>query len=77
MWRDLAPSAWPEAGRLLAHPLVSALLGHSQGFDPTPPIADDDEPIDKKMIQRPPSTSSMQIARKHLRWRKRGLGETL
>jgi hypothetical protein len=49
MWRDLAPSAWPEAGRLLAHPLVSALLGHGQGFDPTPAIADDDEPIDKKI----------------------------
>ena len=49
MWRDLAPSAWPEAERLLAHPLVSALLGHGQGFDPTPPIADDDEPIDQKI----------------------------
>lgn len=49
MWRDLAPSAWPEAGRLLDHPLVSALLGHGQGFDPAPPIADDDEPIDKKI----------------------------
>ena len=49
MWRDLAPSAWPEASRLLAHPLVSALLGHGQGFDPAPPIADDNEPIDKKI----------------------------
>ena len=49
MWRDLAPSAWPEARRLLAHPLVSALLGHGQGFDPVPPIADDDGPIDKKI----------------------------
>ncbi len=49
MWRDLSPSAWPEAGRLLGHPLVSALLGHGQGFDPLPPIADDDEPIDKKI----------------------------
>jgi hypothetical protein len=49
MWRDLAPSAWPEAGQLLDHPLVSALLGHGQGFDPAPPIADDDEPIDKKV----------------------------
>jgi len=49
MWRDLAASAWPESGRLLAHPLVSALLGHGQGFDPAPPIADDDEPIDKKI----------------------------
>jgi very-short-patch-repair endonuclease len=49
MWRDLAPSAWPEASRLLDHPLVSALLGHSQGFDPAPPIADDTEPIDKKI----------------------------
>ena len=49
MWRDLAPSAWPEASRLLAHPLVSALLGHGQGFDPAPPIADQDEPIDKKI----------------------------
>jgi very-short-patch-repair endonuclease len=49
MWRDLAPSAWPEAGRLLAHPLVSALLGHGQGFDAAPPIADLDEPIDKKI----------------------------
>jgi hypothetical protein len=49
MWRDLAPSAWPEASRLLAHPLVSALLGHGQGLDLTPPIADDDEPIDKKI----------------------------
>ncbi|HTT80186.1 MAG TPA: DUF3320 domain-containing protein [Stellaceae bacterium] len=49
MWRDLAPSAWPEAGRLLAHPLVSALLGHGQGFDPAPPLAEDDEPIDRKI----------------------------
>lgn len=49
MWRDLAPSAWPEASRLLNHPLVSALLGHSQAFDPAPPIADDTEPIDKKI----------------------------
>ena len=49
MWRDLAASAWPEGGRLLAHPLVAALLGHGQGFDPAPPIADDDEPIDKKI----------------------------
>lgn len=49
MWRDLAGSAWPEAGRLLAHPLISALLGHGQAFDPSPPIADDDEPIDKKI----------------------------
>jgi len=49
MWRDLAPSAWPEATRLLAHPMVSALLGHGQGFDPAPPIAQDDEPIDKKI----------------------------
>jgi hypothetical protein len=49
MWRDLAPSAWPQASRLLAHPMVSALLGHGQGFDPAPPIAKDDEPIDKKI----------------------------
>jgi very-short-patch-repair endonuclease len=49
MWRDLAPYAWPEASRLLAHPLVSALLGHGQGFDHAPPIAEDDEPIDKKI----------------------------
>ena len=49
MWRDLAASAWPVGARLLAHPLVSALLGHGQGFDPAPPIADDDEPIDKKI----------------------------
>lgn len=49
MWRDLAASAWPEGGRLLAHPLVSALLGHGQGFDPAPPIADNDEPIDNKI----------------------------
>jgi hypothetical protein len=49
MWRDLAASAWPDAGRLLAHPLVAALLGHGQGFDPAPPIADDDEPIDKQI----------------------------
>jgi very-short-patch-repair endonuclease len=49
MWRDLSPSAWPEESRLLAHPLVSALLGHGQGFDPAPPIADQDEPIDKKI----------------------------
>jgi very-short-patch-repair endonuclease len=49
MWRDLAPSAWPEAGRLLAHPLVSALLGHGHGFDPALPIAEDDEPIDEKI----------------------------
>ena len=49
MWRDLAPSAWPEANRLLDHPLVSALLGHGQGFDTAPPIVDDDEPIDKKI----------------------------
>ena len=49
MWRDLAASAWPEGGRLLTHPLVSALLGHGQGFDPTPPIAEDDEPIDTKI----------------------------
>ena len=49
MWRDLTASAWPEGGRLLAHPLVSALLGHGQGFDPAPPIADDDELIDKKI----------------------------
>ena len=48
MWRDLAAPAWPEASRLLAHPLVSSLLGHAQGFDPAPPIAEDDEPIDKK-----------------------------
>jgi len=33
----------------LAHPLVSSLLGHGQGFDPAPPIAEDDEPIDKKI----------------------------
>jgi Protein of unknown function (DUF4011)/AAA domain len=49
MWRDLAGSAWPEAGRLLAHPLISALLGHGQSFEPSPPLADDDEPIDKKI----------------------------
>lgn len=49
MWRDLAASAWPEANRLLAHPVVSALLGHGRGFDPAPPIADDNEPIDKKI----------------------------
>jgi hypothetical protein len=49
MWRDLAESAWPEASRLLAHPLVSSLLGQGQGFDPAPPIAEDDEPIDKKI----------------------------
>jgi hypothetical protein len=49
MWRDLAASAWPDAGRLLAHPLIAALLGHGQGFDPSAPIADDDEPIDKKI----------------------------
>ena len=49
MWRDLAPSAWPEANRLLDHPLVSALLGHGQGFDTAPPIVDDEEPIDKKI----------------------------
>lgn len=49
MWRDLAGSAWPDASRLLAHPLISALLGHGQGFDPSPPIANDDEPIDKKI----------------------------
>jgi hypothetical protein len=49
MWRDLAASAWPEGGNLLGHPLVSALLGHGQGFDPAPPIAEDDEPIDKKI----------------------------
>ena len=49
MWRDLASSAWPDPGRLLGHPLVSALLGHGGGFDHAPPIADDDEPIDKKI----------------------------
>jgi hypothetical protein len=49
MWRDLAPSAWPEGSRLLGHPMVSALLGHGQGFDPAPPIVEDDEPIDKKI----------------------------
>jgi very-short-patch-repair endonuclease len=49
MWRDLAASAWPEGGRLLAHPLVTALLGHGQGFDPAPPIVNDDEPIDRKI----------------------------
>lgn len=47
MWRDLSPSAWPDGSRLLAHPLVAALLGHGPGLDPAPPIADDDEPIDK------------------------------
>src|SRR5262249_26942157 len=34
MWRDLAPSAWPDPRHLVAHPLVSALLGHGHGFDP-------------------------------------------
>jgi Protein of unknown function (DUF4011)/AAA domain len=49
MWRDLAPSAWPQANRLSDHPLVSALLGHGLGFDPGAPIVDDDEPIDRKI----------------------------
>ncbi|MGD0190765.1 MAG: DUF3320 domain-containing protein [Rhizomicrobium sp.] len=49
MWRDLDASAWPQASQLLTHPLVGALMGEGQGVRAVAPIADDDEPIDKKI----------------------------
>ena len=47
MWRDLDATAWPSEGLLLDHPLLSVLLDDGTKLDPSPPLAADDEPIDK------------------------------
>ena len=50
MWRDLDAASWPNTSSLLAHPLVSALLGEGVGFGAAPPpLAEDNEPIDGKV----------------------------
>src|SRR5579864_3549270 len=49
MWRDLTASVWPNPKQLLAHPLISTLLGHGQSFKSSPPLVADDEPIDQKI----------------------------
>jgi very-short-patch-repair endonuclease len=47
MWRQLDPDAWPDAHGLVAHDLVIRLLGEGPPGEPEPPLAADDEPIDR------------------------------
>jgi very-short-patch-repair endonuclease len=47
MWRDLDAGAWPNAHTLLENALVAHLLGEGSAATPDPPLASDDEPIDR------------------------------
>src|SRR5271166_3622669 len=47
MWRDLDTAAWPDGGKLLGNGLLSQLLGEVPASQPEPPIASDDESIDR------------------------------
>src|SRR5690242_18418033 len=47
MWRDLDAIAWPDSQTLLENGLVAHLLGEGSPAIPEPPLASDDEPIDR------------------------------
>lgn len=47
MWRDLDANSWPDTTGLLGNRLVAKLLGEDPPQEAEPPLAADDEPIDR------------------------------
>ncbi len=49
MWRDLDANSWPDTTGLLGNRLVAKLLGEAPPQESEPPLAADDEPIDRQI----------------------------